>query len=323
MISIKDYAVVTVATCLSTLAILFTLTPPQQTQITQTPWGQYYQPPIQQPVAPESPNITIQIPSYLDYTATVSQLKIWNQEAKDLTEVDTYGKSAKGISLYYIRVTNKLKVKPKPKVLITACIHGNEPLSASTIMGYIGTMLERYGKDQRITELIDTRDIYFVPVISPDSYPQSRYVNGVDPNRDFPGPKNPDKKSVPPVAAIQNLFKQIKPNAVISGHTWGRVYLIPWGDQTKTSPNEDDYQKIIGEMGRLSGYKIKHACQMYNRPIFGTEIDWYYRNGAFAIVMEFGTHQNIPSQSDIKTEFEMTFTAIQHFIQEAPLVEIK
>jgi hypothetical protein len=75
---------------------------------------------------------------------------------------------------------------------------------------------------------------------------------------------------------------------------------------------------------------------MYNSPIYGTEVDWYYRNGAFAttpnrkrihrgafaIVMEFGTHQHIPSQSDIDSEFRRTFQAVLYFIKEAPLVEI-
>ena len=89
-------------------------------------------------------------------------------------------------------------------------------------------------------------------------------------------------------------------------------------------------------MSELTGYRMIKASSMYNHPIFGTELDWYYRNGAFsmtpngkrihrgafAIVMEFGTHQRIPSMEDIKTEFDRTFEAVLHFIKEAPLVEI-
>jgi hypothetical protein len=77
------------------------------------------------------------------------------------------------------------------------------------------------------------------------------------------------------------------------------------------------------EMGSLSRYRVQRACEMYNRPIYGTEVDWYYRGGAFAIVMEFGTHQRVPSQSDIDSEFQRTFKAVLYFIKEAPLVEIK
>jgi len=308
---------------------------------------------------PQTPQISVKIPPYLAYLKVVDQIKKWNQEAPDLTEVGTYGKSTRGTDLYYIRVTNKLNTQPKPKVLIHACIHGNEPLSTSVMMGYIGTILEEYGKDQAVTELLDTRDIYFVPIISPDSHPNSRHVDGVDPNRNYPTEADPSRKSVAPVQAIREFFLKHQFKAVISAHTWGRVFLIPYGDRDAKCPDWDAYQKIVGEMGKMCNYRMIRAFDMYkangglnnppirvageeppypccyNMPIFGSEVDWYYKNGAFSssqngeihqgafsIVMEMGTHQRIPSMQDIKTEFDMTFRAVLHFIKEAPLVEI-
>ena len=290
------------------------------------------------PPKPEKPNpqISNKMPSYLDYEGTVAQLKKWNQEAPTLTEVGTYGKSSRGKDLYYIRVHGDDGDNNDPVVLTTACIHGNEPLSASTVMCYIGTMLDAYGEDEEITKLIDTRDFYFVPVVSPDSYPHSRHVDGVDPNRDFPSPSNPSKRSVPPVRAVQELFQKIKPKAVISGHTYGRVYLIPYGDTMSNCPNYNDYKPIMDQMKDLSNYRWIRACDMYSsdgrrvyglerygRPIYGTEVDWYYRNGAAAIVMEFGTHQRVPSVSDIQVEYQRTFKAVLHFYEKAPLMQIR
>lgn len=269
---------------------------------------------------PQSYSITTQIPDYQNYPEIVSQIKEWEQEAPDIVEVATYGISSKDKELYFIRINSS--PEDKPVVLITASIHGNEPHSTSTIMAFIGTLLHEYGRVPTITELVDTRDIYFVPVVSPDTYPRSRHVDGVDPNRDFPTIRNPNKRSVPPVRALQTLFKQIQPNAVISGHTFGRVYLTPWGDQSRLCPHEDEFQRIVGKMAELSGYRMQRACQMYGHPIYGTEVDWYYRNGAFAIVMEFSTHQRRPTHKEIERELIMTREAILHFIQEAPLVEI-
>lgn len=292
--------------------------PPQYVQ----PYYPPYYPP-ERPIIPElrKPQITTEIPDYLDYRETVEQLKKWNREAPDFTEVGVYGKSSKEEDLYYLKIeADRGTDEYKPVVLITSCIHGNEPLSASTVMGYIGTMLGTYGEDKDVTELIDSRIIYFIPVVSPDSYPRSRHVDGVDPNRNFPTQDNPGKRSVPPVEELKNFFLEIKPKAVISGHTWGRIYLTPWGDQNRKCEDDDDYQKIIGEMCRLSRYRMQRACEMYNRPIYGTEVDWYYRNGAFSIVMEFGTHQRIPSSSEIQEEFNRTYKAVIHFIRHAPLV---
>lgn len=298
-----------------------------------------------QPVLPPIRNsITVFEPSYMNYEQTINQLKKWNSEAPELTEVGKYGRTTRGKDLYYIRVVNKRnQTVDRPKVLITACIHGNEPLASSTTMWHIGALLNRYGKDDAITQLIDSRDIYFVPVVSPDSYPSSRIVDGVDPNRDFPSPSQPNHRSVVPVKAIQELFDKIKPNAVISGHTWGRVYLTPYGDTMQNCPDHESIMTVINKMKELSGYRAIRACDMYGvrglnnppirtignneglygSPIYGTEVDWYYRRGAFALVCEFGTHQRIPTDEDTRAEFNKTFSAFLLFLREAPLVHLK
>lgn len=284
-------------------------------------------------------------PNYQNYNNIVKQLKEWENNSKELTEVGVYGKTTKGSDLYYIRINNSRKKENKPTVLITACIHGNEPLATSTTMWFIGSMLKQYNSNIDVKNLVDSRDIYFIPVVSPDSYPFSRYVDGVDPNRNFPTSVQPDKKSVKPVDELQKFFFKIKPNAVISGHTFGRVFLMPYGDKMMNSENHQDYKNIFQKMCELSGYKYMRVCDMYKSngglnsavvktfrkpineykvsvPIFGTEIDWYYRNNSFPIVIEYGTHQKIPSRKDIELEYKKTYEAVLYFIKEAPLINV-
>ena len=217
------------------------------------------------------------------YQQIVQQCKTWNQEAPDLTELGTYGASARGKTLTWIKLTNKYSTKNKKTVLIHACIHGNEPLATSTEMAYIGSLLSEYGKTLEVTNLLDTRTIYFIPVVNPDSYPNSREVEGVDPNREF--------LKEHPAHSIQELktfFLKIKPQAAMSMHTSGRMELYPFGDKVSLCPNDSDYKSVLGKMSQLSGYTILRACQVYGRPIFGGELDWYYRNQAFSMVMELG-----------------------------------
>jgi hypothetical protein len=79
---------------------------------------------------------------------------------------------------------------------------------------------------------------------------------------------------------VQDFFMKVRPNAVISTHTFGqRIYLTPYGDKYQKCPNESDYQRIVGKMGQMSSYKVDRACNMYARLIAGSEVDWYYRNG--------------------------------------------
>jgi hypothetical protein len=274
------------------------------------------------PKIPACPAIERHLYAHQTYDEILSTIKEWESAAPELAEVSSYGKTSDGLKQYYLKIGNKLAPSDKT-VLVTACIHGNEPLSTSTVMAYAGKLLSAYGEDEAITELVNSRTIYFVPVVSPDSYPDSRRVEGKDPNRDFPTLKNPEKISVSPVENLKNLFLKIKPDSVLAGHTFGRVYLIPWGDSKKDNPNVAEYERISSQMCALSNYDLKKASELYNRPIYGTEIDWYHRNGAFAMVAEFGTHQRKPTLLETTREFERTFKAFLLFVKESTEVKIK
>jgi hypothetical protein len=289
-----------------------------------------HQPPVVAPSIPATPPsprpaVTVQVPPHLGYADLVKQLKRWEAETPDLAQVGTYGKSTRGSDLCYVRVTNGVRANPtgRPKMLITACIHGDEPLATGTVMAFLGTMLGTHGTDPAVTDLLGTRDVYFVPVVSPDSYPNSRRVDGVDPNRDFPGPTDPAHQSVAPVKALADFMVAQRFKAVISGHTFGRTFLTPYGNTAARCPNEADYQRVVGQMCALSGYRTIHAWENYGRPIYGSELDYYYLHGAFAIVMEMGTHQRIPTAAEIKTELDKTYRAFLYFVQAAPLVTVK
>lgn len=278
------------------------------------------EPPAQR--SPEPADIGNHVFGYQTYEEIRRKFEEWESKSPNLIEVGTYGsKSAAGDHIY-IRVSNEFAPSNKV-VLITACIHGNEPLSTSTVIAALGEMISQYGNNEEMTNLINSRTVYVIPVVSPASYPNSRSSDGVDPNRNFPTLKDPDKKSVPSVANLRDFFLDTKPDAVLSGHTYGRIFLIPWGDNTKDNPNLSDYERIAKKMAELSGYRYQRACEMYNSPIYGTEIDWFHRNGAFAMVMEFGSHQRKPTESETASEFKKTFGSIIHFIKEAPEVDIK
>lgn len=261
------------------------------------------------------------IHAFQSYEEIVGTIKDWESKASDLVDVGVYGQTTAGKDTYFIKISNEYNPSDEV-VLITAAIHGNEPWSTSTVLAYAGKLIQSYGKDKDLTDVVNSRTIYIIPVVSPDTYPNSRHVDGVDPNRDFPTLKDPEKSSVRPVANLRDFFLKIKPDSVLSGHTFGRLYLIPWGDNRSQNPFAEDYERIASEMCKLSDYKHKRACEMYNQPIFGTEIDWYHRNGAFAMVMEFGTHQRKPSLKDTESEFERTFAAVVYFIKESTKVKV-
>lgn len=341
----KERILVFVIILLLVFNLLVALKPSKKQIVNTLPSANLPAAPVQ-PSVPEQPkiepkSISNPTPNYLSYSGIIQQLQEWKKEAPDLVEVGTYGKTTRQQDIYYIKITNP-NTTNKKSALITSCIHGNEPHATGTVMAYIGNILKGYGRDEVITKLVDEREIYFVPVVSPDSYPNSRYVDGVDPNRDY------DNRKSAPVRAIQSFFNEKKFNAVWSGHTWGRVFLIPWGEKMQNCPDHDSFSSIMKECGDLANYRVIRACDLYNAsgglnkdyapirygepgydpkkansPIYGAEMDWYYKNGAFGVVCEYGTHQRIPTPEEIKSEFDRTFKAVLKFIEKAPVVELK
>lgn len=269
-----------------------------------------------------APKVQNYIFGYKNYEEIIKTFKEYEQESPELLEVYSYGKSSKNKDLNVIKISNERNPGGKI-VLVTAGIHGNEPLSTSVTMSYMCYLLSQYGKDIELTKLIDETTIYYVPVVSPDSYPYSRHVDSVDPNRNFPTLTHPNKESILIIKNLQNLFLEIKPNSVLSCHTYGRLFLIPWGDSKKDCPDQSAYLQITKEMGTLSNYKVIKTSELYNRPIFGTENDWYYRNGSFSIVMELGTHQKKPSIEDTKIEFDRTIKSFIYFIKESTKIKLQ
>lgn len=270
------------------------------------------------PVKPESPiNLKITIPGFLEYQKTKDQAKTWQKEAPNLVTVDTYGKTTKNNELFYIKIANKEKEKNNPNIFITAAIHGNESWSSSCAMAYAGTLIGQYRKSDRVTKIVDSKNIYVIPIVSPDSYPNNRSVDRVDPNRNFFSNREKNFVSILPVQNLKNFYQKIQPKSVISMHTYGRIFLFPYGESYRDCENKNDYINLVNKMSHAANYKMDKACNLYTRPINGADVDYYHKNGSFSIVMEVGTHQVPPSMEQTVSEFQRTWEAILIFLEES------
>ena len=217
----------------------------------QEPNFQITNPPVEETPEEIRPVISTRTPIRdLSLEEVNSMLKTWHEEAPEITEVGFIGKTYQGRDIPYIR----LGKKTGPKVLLFAGIHGDEKLAVSTMLGVVGKMLKGYMSDERITELLRTRDIYFIPVLSPESYiKNSRNLLGLDPNRNFNGPRLEHKDSIPCIQALKNFHQKHEFKAVMSCHNFGDVYFYPWGFTHEGTEIEVEYNSLLEEMSALSG----------------------------------------------------------------------
>ena len=249
------------------------------------------------------------------YAQVVSRLRAWQREYPKVVTVEPFGKCVDRQDIYCLALGDK-SIRPKHRVLIMAAIHGNEPLAALVVLNTIQTILD-HQDEFYVREMLSKREVYFVPIVCPSTYGRAREIYRADPNRNFEY-----EPSLAPVESIKRFGRQLKFDAVLSGHTFGRVYLYPWGYTREVTPHDKQYKSLLGTMSRLSGYSTKQSCYAYPQCIRGTEGDFFYRLGACSVIMEFGlmrSHDTIPSKQDISEEFRRTYWAIIYFIKQGPV----
>ncbi|XP_059048175.1 carboxypeptidase D isoform X2 [Achroia grisella] len=140
-------------------------------------------------------------PKYTSYKELNALLDGIAQNYPDLAKSYSIGESVAGRQLLVLEITQDVKnVHPgRPAFKYVANMHGDESLGRQLVIYLTQYLLGNYGKDERVTRLVNTTDIHLMPSLNPDGFAeskvgcesQSKYVGrnneaGVDLNRDFP-----------------------------------------------------------------------------------------------------------------------------------------
>jgi murein tripeptide amidase MpaA len=88
----------------------------------------------------------------------------------ELTELRSIGRSYLGVDLMLMTVTSKATgpASEKPALYLDGGIHAQELTSSSVALYVLAHLLNNYGTDSRITELLDTYTFYIRPKFNPD-----------------------------------------------------------------------------------------------------------------------------------------------------------
>ncbi len=109
------------------------------------------------------------------------------------------GKSVKNRDLLVFQISDEVeRAEPgEPMFKYVANMHGDETVGREMLISLIYHLLSNYGKDERITRLVNTTNIFIMPSANPDGFENApegscinsdgrQNANGVDLNRNFP-----------------------------------------------------------------------------------------------------------------------------------------
>lgn len=94
----------------------------------------------------------------------------WARERPEIVELYEVGKSFGGASIWQLTLTNKSTGKhtDKPAAFFEGGRHSGEITSTESVLWLAWHLIENYGKDARITKLLDEKALYLRPNQNPD-----------------------------------------------------------------------------------------------------------------------------------------------------------
>jgi hypothetical protein len=205
------------------------------------------------------------------------------------TKLVAIGESHQGQDIVALKVTRRAAQLPdggRPAVLYVGAQHAREWISPEMLRRLAHHVLDGYGRDRALTTLVDTTELWFVPVANPDGYdhsftPGNRYwrknlrdnnrdgrVNvgdGVDLNRNFRTKwfyddegasatpagetfRGPRPGSEPETRALDRLLRRVGFEFLLSYHSTGSqlLYGTAWQVDTPT-PDDVVYEALAGD----------------------------------------------------------------------------
>ncbi|UCG28236.1 MAG: hypothetical protein JSV24_02430 [Bacteroidales bacterium] len=133
---------------------------------------------------------------YYTYDQVVEALKALNKAYPDLTTLDLVGKSEENRNIYALTVNNPETgdALSKPGVYVDGNIHGNEIQAGEVCLYFLNQLLTKYGKNEKITRLVDKNAYYVIPVVNVDGrYHFFTDANTSSSNRGLRRPKDDDR----------------------------------------------------------------------------------------------------------------------------------
>mgnify|MGYP002780714741 CR=1 FL=1 len=208
----------------------------------------------------------------------------------------------------------------KPGAIYLGTHHAREHLSTEIPLRLANYLLQNKA-DPKISALLDSRDVWFVPLVNPDgsehdistgnykSWRKNRRPNGdgtfgVDLNRNYgyrwgTGGSSTNTNSdvymgqapfSEPETQVVKSFVESHLNAkiLLSFHTFSELILYPWGNTYDQVQNPKDlavFETMARTMSQWNNYKPQQSSELYIAS--GDTCDWAYgEHGIFAFTFE-------------------------------------
>lgn len=263
---------------------------------------------------------------YHTYAEMVGEINALQAAHPDLVAVQSIGKTYEGRDIWAVKLSDDVATNDsaEPDVLIFGGIHAREIMGPEVVLYVLNYMLDGYGINETISQDINTKESWFIPMINPDGHvyveggndwrgnrrPTTGGNIGVDLNRNWgymfgvdgatsndPADQTyhgPYPFSECETVALSNLALRQRFATSLSYHSVASLVLYPWGFTATHAPDHDELDAMAQKIASWNGYTPEQSSDLYFT--HGDSEDWFYANtSTLAFTIELDTAFYPPS----------------------------
>ena len=239
------------------------------------------------------------------------------------------GQTIEGRTIWAFKISDNPNIdEDEPEILHAAAIHAREVITPELLINYIDHLTDNYGIDSDITNLINSREIWFVLVVNPDGYYYNQVIApmgggmwrknrrnngdgsmGIDLNRNFgyqwgcddlgSSPDGTDETyrgtgpfSEPELQNMRDFALAHDFSICVYWHSFSNLIVWPWDYNLTETPDEYIYRALADSISILNGYTPQYIEPLYR--MNGSSNDWHYgeqtlKNKSYSFLMEVGS----------------------------------
>ncbi len=233
---------------------------------------------------------------YYTLAEMIAKINTMASSYPGLVKLDTIGYSIENRPLLLVKISdNAVTDEAEPEVLYTGLHHSREPMSMMNLLFFMQYLLQNYGADTRINELVNNRELFFIPCLNPDGYNYNQQTNpggggmhrknrrpnggnplGVDLNRNYGfgwGFDNTGSSpnisaetyrgtgpfSEPEMQAIRSFINSRQFSIVLNYHAYGNYFIRPYD----VAPAGGLTTEELAAYNRMGNLMTRHNCYVY------------------------------------------------------------
>jgi hypothetical protein len=263
---------------------------------------------------------------YLTYAQFRDTMATIATNNSGICRLETLGTSYNGNLLLAMKVSDNPDIhENEPAIHFEGDMHGDEKIGWAVAFEMLKYLVSNYGTDTLVTRLVDTREIWLMPMYNPDGYiAGERYNgNGVDMNRNWGWMwGNEYNQGASPLSEPENraVMAHIMRNPFVmfvSFHSGAYYISYPWSCTTQETIPEDRLISFLSQRYALyNNYPYgQGSIGMYE--INGSTKDWDYGQGMMGWSIEVNGYMKTPPAESIAPVFNVNRPAILEFYHRA------